>query len=130
MATIKKFEELEVWKSARKLNLELSPHLTHFQERKQFELCKQIDRSAGSIMDNIAEGFERDGNREFIHFLAIAKASSAEFRSQLYRALDRQLISEENFEKLSGDSKQIAAGIATFMRYLNNSEFKGNKFKK
>jgi four helix bundle protein len=130
MATIKKFEELEVWKSARKLNLELNPHLSYFQEKKQFELCKQIDRSAGSIMDNIAEGFERDGNREFIQFLAIAKASSAEFRSQLYRALDRKLISEENFEKLSIDSKQIAAGIATFMRYLNNSEFKGTKFKK
>lgn len=130
MATIKKFEELEVWKSARKLNLELNPHLSYFQEKKQFELCKQIDRSAGSIMDNIAEGFERDGNREFIQFLAIAKASSAEFRSQLYRALDRQLISEENFEKLSTDSKQIAAGIATFIRYLNNSEFKGTKFKK
>lgn len=94
MATIKKFEDLEIWQSARKLNKEVCPILDSLQEHKHFKLKEQLDGSAGSVMDNIAEGFERDGNREFIQFLAISKGSLGEVRSQLYRAYDKSVINE------------------------------------
>jgi four helix bundle protein len=73
MATIKKFEDLEIWQFARRLNKEVCPILNSLYETRNFKLKDQLDASAGSVMDNIAEGFERDGNREFTQFLAISK---------------------------------------------------------
>ena len=73
MATIKRFEDLEVWQLARELNIKITPIFNKLNEAKSYELKNQLDRSSGSVMDNIAEGFERDGNRELIQFLAIAK---------------------------------------------------------
>src|ERR1043165_7006866 len=89
MATITRFEELEIWKLAREQSKEiyLLTRVTNFS--KDFELKNQINASAGSAMDNIAEGFDRFTNKEFSQFLVISKGSNSEVRSQLYRAFDR-----------------------------------------
>jgi len=130
MATITKFEDLEIWQKARELNIKINPLLEKLNDFKSYRLKDQLDGSAGSVMDNIAEGFERDGNREFIQFLAISKGSLGEVRSQLYRALDRSYIQKEESERLQEECKTLAGQIAGFISYLNKAEFKGNKFKK
>ncbi|WP_317899610.1 four helix bundle protein [Aurantibacillus circumpalustris] len=128
MATITKFEDIEIWQLARKLNKEMYPFLQSLIDTRNYELNKQMERASGSIMDNVAEGFERDGTREFIQFLAISKGSAGEIRSQLYRALDRNLITEDQFNKFQIDCKLIGDKIGKFMNYLNNSNIKGKKF--
>lgn len=130
MATIKKFEDLDVWQLARELNKKLIPLLEKLHHDKNFDLKSQLDRSAGSVMDNISEGFERDGNREFIQFLAISKGSLGEVRSQLYRALDRNFLEKESHDILQEDCILLAGKIGKFIAYLNNTEYKGTKFKK
>ncbi|MBA3682307.1 MAG: four helix bundle protein [Bacteroidetes bacterium] len=130
MATITKFEDLEVWQLARQLNAKIYPLLQTLNETRNYELKNQLDASAGSVMDNISEGFERDGNREFIQFLAISKGSLGEVRSQLYRVFDRNMLDKEAFENLQSDCLLLAGKIAKFITYLRNTEFKGNKFKK
>jgi four helix bundle protein len=87
MASIRRFEDLEIWQKARELNQKIYPILLSLQETRSFELKSQLDGAAGSAMDNISEGFERDGNREFLQFLYISKGSVGEVRFQLYRAL-------------------------------------------
>ncbi|HRD38267.1 MAG TPA: four helix bundle protein [Bacteroidia bacterium] len=129
MATIKRFEDLEVWQLARELNKRISPILDKLNETKNFDLKSQLDRSAGSVMDNISEGFERDGNREFIQFLAISKGSLGEVRSQLYRVLDRDIIDVKTHEDINAECLLLATKISKFITYLNGSIYKGNKFK-
>lgn len=130
MATIKRFEDLEVWQLARELNIKITPLLDKLSEVKNYDLKSQLDRSAGSVMDNISEGFERDGNREFIQFLAISKGSLGEVRSQLYRTLDRNFIEKEKHDVLQEECLVLAGKLGKFISYLNNSEIRGNKFKK
>jgi len=101
MATITKFEDLEVWQLARELANEIFETYTASEEfSRDFKLKDQINGSSGSIMDNIAEGFERSGRNEFINFLTYSKGSTGEVKSQLYRALDRKYISPEQFSRL------------------------------
>jgi len=79
-------------------------------------------------MDNIAEGFERGGTKEFIQFLAIAKGSTGEVRSQLYRALDRNHLTRDQYNVLSESTTQISKMINGFIIYLRDSNLKGMKF--
>ena len=92
MATIEKFEDIEAWQMARVLSKEIFNLSKTGDLSRDFKLRDQIRNSTSSIMDNIAEGFERDGNKELIQFLSISKASAGEARSQLYQALDRAYI--------------------------------------
>ena len=92
MATIKRFEDLEIWQKARVLCNTIYPLTITGSFERDFKLRDQINGSSGSVMDNIAEGFELDGKNEFRQFLSISKGSCGEVRSQLYRALDRNHI--------------------------------------
>jgi four helix bundle protein len=128
MATFKSFEEIEVWQKARALSSRIYNLTLEGTFSRDYKLRDQINASSGSIMDNIAEGFERDGTREFIQFLSIAKGSSGETRSQLYRALDRGHISEEVFDSLLSEILIINRQLSSLMKYLAGSGMKGNKF--
>ena len=128
MAKFKKFEDIEAWKKARLLsNLIYKETNTCFEN--DFALIRQIRRSTGSIMDNIAEGFDRGGNKEFIQFLYISKGSAAETKSQLYRSLDQEYITEETFGSLYKTTDDIGNMIGRLIQYLKNSEYKGLKYK-
>ena len=94
-----------------------------------YKLKEQINGASGSIMDNIAEGFERSGNKEFKQFLAIAKGSCGETRSQLYRIFDRAYIDKDKFEELNEITIELGNKIGAFIKYLNNTEHRGHKFK-
>ncbi len=129
MATIQKLEEIECWNLARELNKIAFSYFERIKSAHDFSLLNQMSRSCGSIMDNIAEGFGRAGNREFIQFLSIAKASAEEFRSQLYRALDRKYISQTEFDTACEHLNKTCSKIGAFMAYLNKSNIKGQKYK-
>ena len=100
MATIKSFEEIESWKSSRQLSKMIFNQFNKTEFYKDFGLKDQMNRSSGSIMDNIAEGFGRGGNKEFILFLGYANGSCSEFGSQHYRAFDRNYISNSEFNSI------------------------------
>ncbi len=129
MATFKSFEEIEAWKKARVLVKEI--YLVTGKEKfnVDFRLRNQIRDAATSIMANISEGFERDGNKEFCQFLYIAKASSGEVRSHLYVALDQDYISEAEFELLKKQTEEISRMLKGLIVYIHNSDLKGLKFK-
>ena len=129
MAKIEKFEDLEIWRLAREICQQIEFFIQNTNLKSNYSLKDQIDRSSGSIMDNIAEGFERNGNREFIQFLSIAKGSAGEVKSQSYRAFDKKLISEEQHLKLNEMVELVKNKIGAMMNYLNNCEIKGLKFK-
>ena len=128
MATIAKFEDIEAWKLARESTRLIYGLSSVGGFSRDFPLRDQIRRSAISTMSNIAEGFEREGNKEFLNFLSIAKGSCAESRAQLYIALDCSYISEADFQMANRKLEETGKLIGGFMRYLANSNVKGNKF--
>ncbi|GAA4750845.1 four helix bundle protein [Flavisolibacter ginsenosidimutans] len=128
MATFKTFEEIHAWQKARELNMLVGNFIDSGRFKSNFRLINQIEGSAGSIMDNIAEGFERSGNKEFLQFLYIAKGSCGEFRSQLYRATDRNYIQKPEFDELFALSKEIINWLQKLIDYLQTSELKGTKY--
>jgi len=130
MATIKCFSELESWKSARQICKRL---VLMANERIDFKrdrfLYDQMRRSSGSIMDNIAEGFYREGNKEFILFLGYAKGSCGELKSQLFRAQDFNYITIDELGEFQKEIKRINRMISGLQNYLKKSEIKGLRFK-
>jgi four helix bundle protein len=126
---VKQFEDLEIWQLARELCADIYHHTVQEPFANDFKLKGQIRGSSGSIMDNIAEGFERGGNNEFLHFLSIAKGSCGETRSQLYRAMDCGHINEKEFELLKEKTLTITRKTASLMNYLKTSEIRGPKYK-
>lgn len=129
MATFEKFEDINAWGKSRELSREIYFLINNKEFKNDQALVWQIKRSSGSIMDNIAEGYERGGNKEFIQFLAIAKGSSAEVRSQLYRGLDQGLLSKEDMIRLQKLSIEISKMITGLIKYIKSSDYKGYKFK-
>jgi four helix bundle protein len=129
MATFKRFEEILAWQKARDLNRRLGKFIDSGRFQSNFCLINQIEGSAGSIMDNIAEGFERGGNRELLQFLYIAKGSCGEFRSPMCRALDREYISEDEFKELYALSLEVIAMLQKLIDYLEASAYRGVKYK-
>lgn len=131
MATVACFEELEVWKNARELVRDVYAATRNDRFSRDFALCDQIRCAAISISSNIniAEGFERGGRPEFIHFLSIAKGSCGETKTQLYLAYDQGYLSGDEFGRLSQKAADTAGMIGGFMKYLKKSEVRGPKFK-
>ena len=128
MATIKRFEDLEIWQEARRLAKEIHIISVETELKNDFRLKSQIKSSSGSVMDNIAEGFERDGNMVFRQFLSISKGSAGETRSQLYRLFDSGYITAEKLEILKADYESLSGKLKGFINYLNKKDYKGNKF--
>ena len=109
---IHKIEDLRIWQCARTLCKEIYVFTRREDFEKDFRFVQQIRAAAGSIMDNIAEGYGRSGSKEFVQFLYIAKGSCQEVISQLYRAWDVQYISEEDkVEKILENQKVLKAPI-------------------
>jgi four helix bundle protein len=129
MATWKNFEELKVWQKSRKLSQRVyeltnrSPFSTDYRFRDQYRAA------SGSIMDNIAEGFERGGTKEFIQFVGHSKGSAGEVRSQTYRAFDVNHINKEEFDEVFAEVVEISKMLNGLTAYLKESEIKGYKFK-
>ncbi|MCY1723568.1 four helix bundle protein [Prolixibacteraceae bacterium Z1-6] len=129
MATFNRFEDILAWQKARILCKLINSYTLKGLFTKDFKLIGQIKGSSGSAMDNIAEGFERGGNKEFIQFLFISKGSVGETRSQLYRALDNEYITNEEFQKAYLLAEEVSKLVAGLINHLKSSEIKGDKYK-
>jgi four helix bundle protein len=126
---VRKFEELETWKRARELTNRVYQASATSGFSRDFGLKNQIRRAAISILSNIAEGFERGGDKEFLQFLAVAKGSCGEVRAQLYIAVDQGYLSQELFEELSNNVREIGRMISGLMKYLSKSDLRGSKYR-
>ena len=127
---IKNFEDLEIWKDARLLTKAVYQLTKDVKFAKDFALRDQIRRAAVSVMSNIAEGFERGGNQEFIQFFCVAKASCGEVRSQLYVALDQAYVTPKDCDDASKSFRRLSIMISNLIDYLKGSGMKGSKYTK
>jgi four helix bundle protein len=128
MAKIERFEDIEAWKKARELTNIIYEVTSQGKIAADFSLKDQLRRASVSIMANIAEGFEREGNKEFRQFLAMAKGSVGEVKALLYVALDAGLTSSEQFQRIIALADEASRLLAGFLRYLKASDKKGSKF--
>ena len=126
--TIERFEDIDSWQKAGELTRIIYQHSNAGQFAKDFGLRDQIRGASVSIMSNIAEGFERGGNRELRQFLSTAKGSCGEVRSQLYVALDQNYIVTADFDEMYQMTEEISRWTSGFMRYLSRSAFRGHKY--
>ena len=121
MGIAKQFEDLSVWKTARKLTYRVYRATSNERFEQDFGLNGQIQRSAVSVMSNIAEGFGSRTSRTFIQFLGYARRSAAEVQSHLYVALDMNYISQEEFDTLYAEAESCSRQLFGFMKYLNSA---------
>jgi len=127
MSAFQRFENIEAWQKARELTKAIYALSNDGQFARDFGLRDQIRRASVSIMSNIAEGFERGSNKEFIQFLYIAKGSAGEVRTQLYIAFDQAYINQETFNQLNKNVVETSRMVSGLIAYLNRSSFKGEK---
>ena len=125
---VKRFEDLEIWKESRRLTQAIYQITKGDKFSKDFTLRDQIRRAAVSVMSNIAEGFERGGNQEFMQFLYVAKASCGEVRSQIYVAFDQGYIPKTESEESMISFRRLSGMIGNLITYLRHSGMKGAKF--
>jgi four helix bundle protein len=125
---VKNFEDLEIWKDARLLTKAIYQLTRDAGFAKDFALRDQIRRASVSVMSNIAEGFERAGNQEFVQFLHVAKASCGEVRSQLYVALDQSYLTQKDYNDASKSFRRLSIMISNLIDYLKHSALKGSKY--
>jgi four helix bundle protein len=121
MATIRRFEEIRAWKTARELTGQVYEVSRRGQFARDYGLRNQMQRAAVSIMSNVAEGFESDTQQQFIRFLGHAKASAGEVRAQLYVALDVGYIEEDEFRALFGLAETCSRQLSAFIGYLKRN---------
>ena len=126
---VKRFEDLDCWKKSRKLSGTVYQVTSAGKFARDFALKDQIRRASISMLSNIAEGFERGGDKEFLHFLAMAKGSCGEVRAQLYVALDQEYLPQQAFDVLLESVEEIGRMISGLMKYLGTSQLKGSKYK-
>ena len=129
MSSVRDFEELAIFLKARELSKKIYPVTNREGFKSDYRFVQQIRAAAGSIMDNIAEGFERTGNKEFLNFLYIAKGSCGEVRSQLIRANDIGYLTPEEYEELYSDCRKLSASIMNFIKEIKTSDITGAKYK-
>ena len=127
MSKVQRFEDLTIFQMARDLCKDVYAITKDGEFHKDMRFVQQIHAAAGSIMDNIAEGYERDGNKEFINFLYIAKGSCGEVRSQIIRATDVGFIDKDTAKKLYNDSLNLSKAISKFITSLKGSPITGLK---
>lgn len=125
---IQRFEDIEAWQAARLLRQAVYRLTRAKPFATDFALVDQIRRAAISPCSNIAEGFERGGNREFVQFLSIAKGSVGEVKDQLYCALDEGYIVQKQFDETYALADSASRLIGGFMAYLREAEVSGHKF--
>jgi four helix bundle protein len=128
MATIERFEDIEAWQLGRELKRLVYRTSKTGEFAKDFALKDQIRDAAISITANIAEGFEREGNREFIQFLSTSKGSCGEMKDHLYTALDERYVTQQQFDELYRKATDTGRKIGAFMNYLKRSTIRGRKF--
>ncbi len=126
--TIKRFEDMIAWQKARKLAAEIYAVTRRGQFAKDFSLVDQIRRAAVSIVSNLAEGFDRGNNKEFLTFLGFAKGSSSEVRSQLYVALDIGYIDSQEFARLNILADEVSKLLNGLITSLRKSPLSGPRF--
>jgi four helix bundle protein len=129
MNKIEKFEDIIAWQRARQLTKDIYNCAKAGQFAKDFGLRDQIQRASVSSMANIAEGFERGGDKEFIQFLSNSKGSCGEVRSHLYVALDQEYITQTAFDHFYDRSTEVSRLISGFMTYLKQSDLRGEKYR-
>src|SRR5260370_18999053 len=129
MAKIKRFEDIESWKGARRLTNQIYEVTSTGNFARDFGLKDQIRRASVSVLSNIAEGFERGGDNEFLQFLAVAKGSCGEARAQLYVALDQGYLSVDQFDTLFRAATEVSQLISGFIKYLRESSLRGSKYR-
>ena len=128
-AKIQRFEDLEAWQKARNLTRTVYRISQDGTPARDFVLRDQLRRAVVSDMANIAEGFERGGDKEFLQFLAVAKGSCGELRSHLCIASDQRYITPHEYREACDAASEVSRLISGLMKYLRRSALKGNKYK-
>src|SRR5437764_14200199 len=128
MSKFARFEDIEAWKLARDLTKQIYRITSIGEFARDFGLRDQIRRASVSVLSNIAEGFEREGDKEFLQFLSMAKGSCGEVRAQLYVALDQHYISNDQFDAISVKAINISQMLSGLMKYLRQSDLRGSKY--